>query len=61
MFLLASIKLLTSDENPFSKPFQTHCSGDCDPANAYRKPPVVLKMVPEAGYDVYTGPIAQKQ
>jgi hypothetical protein len=26
-----------------------------DPDNAYRKPPVVLKSVPEAGCDTYTG------
>jgi hypothetical protein len=33
-------------------------------ANAYRKPPMILKSIPEAGYDTYTGenrPIAEKQ
>jgi hypothetical protein len=25
------------------------------PENAYRKPPVILKIVPEADYDTFTG------
>jgi hypothetical protein len=59
MFLLAFIKLLTNSENPFSNPHHTPCSGNCDHENKYRKPPVVLKMVSKAGYDVYTGKIDQ--
>ncbi len=58
-FLLASMKLLTYFGNQIS-PLQRWY----DPEIAYRKPPVILKIVPEAGYDTYTGEnrqIAKKQ
>jgi hypothetical protein len=31
------------------------CGSNFDPENAYRKPLVILKIVPEAGYYVSTG------
>ncbi len=36
---------------------------DFDAENTNRKPPLILKMVPEAGYDVYTRKVnlAEKQ
>jgi hypothetical protein len=43
---MASIKLLTNSENQFSNPLERPYSGDFDPENAYRKPPVILKIVP---------------
>jgi hypothetical protein len=54
-FLLASMKLLTYSENHFSKPPQRPSSGYFDPENAYRKPPVILKIYLdlEAGYCTY--------
>jgi hypothetical protein len=45
-FLLASMTLLTNSEI-LQRTF--------DPENAYRKPPVILKIIPEAGYDRETG------
>ncbi len=57
-FLLASIKLLTTGipkifHQPSPPPWPYY-SGDFDPENAYRKPPVILKIVPEAGFDMCT-------
>jgi hypothetical protein len=40
----------------FSNPLQRlYIQRQFDPGSAYRKPPVVLKSVPEAGCDTYTG------
>ncbi len=66
MFAGSAMKLLTSFENPFINPLQTPYSGDFDSDTAYRKPHVVLKIVPEADYDAYTGenqpiPVAKNQ
>jgi hypothetical protein len=44
------MRLLTNSENHFSKPIQRPYSGKFDPENAFRKQPVILKMVPDAGY-----------
>jgi hypothetical protein len=44
--LLASTKLLANFENPLSNPLHRPYSGDFNPENAYRKPPVNLKTVP---------------
>jgi hypothetical protein len=49
------MKLFINSENHYIDPFQRPCSGDFDPKNTYRKPPVILKIVHEAGYCVYTG------
>jgi hypothetical protein len=57
------LKLLTKSKNSFSNPLLRPYSGDFDPENAYRKPPVILEMLPEAGYCVCIGknrPIAEK-
>jgi hypothetical protein len=58
-FLLSSLKSLTNSENPSSNPFQEACSGfqvaACDSKSFNRKLPVLLKIVPIAGYDMYTG------
>jgi hypothetical protein len=43
--LHASLKLLTNSENHFSKPPQRPYSGYFNPENAYRKPPIILKIV----------------
>jgi hypothetical protein len=51
------MNLLANFETPLSNPLQRPHSGDFNPENAYRKPHV--KIVPEAGYDVYTGKIDQ--
>ncbi len=40
-------------KNPFSNLLQRIYCGDFDPENAYRKPPVILKIVPKAGYVTY--------
>jgi hypothetical protein len=54
-------ELLTNSKNSHSNPLQKAHGCNCDPENTYRKPPLILKMVPEAGYDVYTGKINQYQ
>jgi hypothetical protein len=38
----------SSSQNLFSNPLQRPYSGAFDPENAYRKPPVILKIVPKA-------------
>jgi hypothetical protein len=58
------MELFTRSKNHYNNPFERPYSGDFDPKNTYRKPPVILKIVPEDGYCVYTGenqPIAEKQ
>jgi hypothetical protein len=45
------MKLITYSENHFSNPLQRPKSDHSYPENAYRKPPVILKIVPEADYD----------
>jgi hypothetical protein len=57
------MKLLTTSESSLSNSLQSPDNGNFDHENGYRKPPVILKIVPEAGYDVYTGkrPISEKQ
>ncbi len=44
--IILSILKISSAPNPLQRPY----SGDCDPENVNRKPPVILKIVPEAGY-----------
>jgi hypothetical protein len=46
--LLASMKLVTNSKILLVTLSRLY-SGDFDPENAYRKPPVILKIVPEAG------------
>jgi hypothetical protein len=45
------MKLLTNSENPFSNSLQRLYSREFTEI-AYRKPPVILKTVPKAGYGV---------
>jgi hypothetical protein len=49
------VKIITHFESPFSNFLQRRF----DPENAYRKTPVILKVVPEAGYDTYIEEIDQ--
>jgi hypothetical protein len=58
------MKSLTLSKNNFGNPLQRTYSGDFDPESVYRKLSVILKIVPEAGYCLYTRenqPIAEKQ
>jgi hypothetical protein len=43
------MKLLGNYESPYNNPIQKPYSGDFGPENAYRKPPVIQKIVPKAG------------
>jgi hypothetical protein len=53
------MKLFTNSEIPVNNPLQRLYSGGFYPENAYRKPPVIQKIVPKAGCDVHTGKIHQ--
>jgi hypothetical protein len=50
------MKLLTTSFKSFkySNSLQSPYNGNFDHENGYRKPPVILKIVQEAGYNVYT-------
>jgi hypothetical protein len=50
------MKSLTNSENPSSNPLQ---EAAYDSKNCSRKQPLILKIVPKAGYDTYTGEIDQ--
>ncbi len=45
--VFASLYEITLSQRPYR--------GDFDPENTYCKPPVILKIVPKAGYGIYTG------
>jgi hypothetical protein len=53
-FMLASMKSPTISNNPSSNPLQKVCSGfqiaACDSKRLFRKPPMILKIVPKAGH-----------
>ncbi len=49
-FLLSSMKSLTNSAKQYSNTLQRSFNGDFVPENAYRKPPVILKVAPLAGY-----------
>ncbi len=57
-FLLASMKSLTYCASPSSNPLQRACSGFLKPPVALKffrnPPPVILKIVPKAGYECTT-------
>jgi hypothetical protein len=44
-------KIIQCPENPFNNPLQRPYSGDLDPENAYRKPPVILKIRQKTAFD----------
>jgi hypothetical protein len=59
------MKLLAGFKKPFQYPLSETLQRRFDPENAYRKPTLILNIVPEVSYDMYeyTGeirPIAEK-
>jgi hypothetical protein len=61
--MVAYIEVPTNSAHPYRTVtlFQRLFSGNFDPENVHRKLLVILKIVPDVGYDVYTGKIDQYQ